>query len=126
MDQKHLEVAVAAARAGAAELMQRRDSRVVSEKAPKDLVTDCRFGLAARHSQSAFELLSGLRVCRRRRRRERSTATVRQATAMHRLVGSSTHWMVRSTLCTACKTLRFLLVYITRARCDWCDLRSGL
>ncbi len=40
MDQKHLEAAVAAARAGAAELMLRRDSRVVSEKAPKDLVTD--------------------------------------------------------------------------------------
>lgn len=40
MDQRHLEVAIAAARAGAAELMLRRDSRVVSEKAPKDLVTD--------------------------------------------------------------------------------------
>jgi myo-inositol-1(or 4)-monophosphatase len=40
MDQRHLEVAVAAARAGAAELMLRRESRVVSEKAPKDLVTD--------------------------------------------------------------------------------------
>jgi myo-inositol-1(or 4)-monophosphatase len=40
MDQRHLEVAVAAAQAGAAELMLRRDSRVVSEKAPKDLVTD--------------------------------------------------------------------------------------
>ena len=40
MDQQHLEVAIQAARAGAAELMSRRDSRVVSEKAPKDLVTD--------------------------------------------------------------------------------------
>lgn len=40
MDQRHLEVAIAAAQAGAAELMLRRDSRIVSEKAPKDLVTD--------------------------------------------------------------------------------------
>jgi len=40
MDQKHLEVAIAAAQAGAVELMLRRDSRIVSEKAPKDLVTD--------------------------------------------------------------------------------------
>lgn len=40
MDEKHLEVAVAAARAGAKELMARRDTRVVNEKAPKDLVTD--------------------------------------------------------------------------------------
>jgi myo-inositol-1(or 4)-monophosphatase len=40
MDQEHLEVAVKAARAAAAELMARRDSRVVSEKAPRDLVTD--------------------------------------------------------------------------------------
>ena len=40
MDQRHLEVAIAAAQAGAVELMLRRDSRVVSEKAPKDLVTD--------------------------------------------------------------------------------------
>lgn len=40
MDQQHLEVAVQAARAGAVELMARRDSRVVSEKSPKDLVTD--------------------------------------------------------------------------------------
>ncbi len=40
MDAKHLDVAVAAARAGAIELMARRDSRVVNEKAPKDLVTD--------------------------------------------------------------------------------------
>jgi myo-inositol-1(or 4)-monophosphatase len=40
MDQEHLEVAVQAARAGAVELMARRDSRVVSEKSPKDLVTD--------------------------------------------------------------------------------------
>ena len=40
MDANHLSIAVQAARAGAAELMARRDSRVVSEKAPKDLVTD--------------------------------------------------------------------------------------
>jgi myo-inositol-1(or 4)-monophosphatase len=40
MDQRHLDVAIAAAQAGAVELMRRRDSRVVSEKAPKDLVTD--------------------------------------------------------------------------------------
>jgi myo-inositol-1(or 4)-monophosphatase len=40
MDQQHLQTAIAAARAGAAELMARRDHRVVSEKAPKDLVTD--------------------------------------------------------------------------------------
>jgi len=40
MDQNHLEVAVRAARAAAVELMARRDNRVVSEKAPRDLVTD--------------------------------------------------------------------------------------
>ena len=40
MDQKHLEIAISAARSGAAELMSRRNDRVVSEKAPKDLVTD--------------------------------------------------------------------------------------
>lgn len=40
MDEKHLAVAVDAARAGARELMARRDDRVVREKAPKDLVTD--------------------------------------------------------------------------------------
>jgi len=40
MDQQHLHVAIAAAKAGATELMLRRHSRVVSEKAPKDLVTD--------------------------------------------------------------------------------------
>ncbi|WP_146593330.1 inositol monophosphatase family protein [Novipirellula galeiformis] len=40
MDQQHLDVAVAAAKAGAVELMARRDDRVVREKAPKDLVTD--------------------------------------------------------------------------------------
>jgi len=40
MDQRHLEVAIAATRAGAVELMLRRESRIVSEKAPKDLVTD--------------------------------------------------------------------------------------
>ena len=40
MNQSHLDVAIAAARAGAQELMARRDNHVVSEKAPKDLVTD--------------------------------------------------------------------------------------
>ena len=40
MDQNHLDVAIAAARAGAAELMSRRDAFIVREKAPKDLVTD--------------------------------------------------------------------------------------
>ena len=40
MDQAHLETAIAAARAGAVELMSRREQRVVREKAPKDLVTD--------------------------------------------------------------------------------------
>ena len=40
MNQDHLAVAIKAARAGAAELMARRDSFTVSEKAPKDLVTD--------------------------------------------------------------------------------------
>ncbi|KAA5545377.1 inositol monophosphatase [Roseiconus nitratireducens] len=40
MNQQHLDTAVSAARAGAAELLQRYNSRTVSEKAPKDLVTD--------------------------------------------------------------------------------------
>lgn len=40
MNQQHLEVAVTAARAGAKELLRYWDSRTVSEKAPKDLVTD--------------------------------------------------------------------------------------
>ena len=40
MNQKHLEVAIEAAKAGAHELMIRRDHRVVKEKQPKDLVTD--------------------------------------------------------------------------------------
>lgn len=40
MNEQHLEIAVAAARAGAKELMARRGNRVVQEKAPKDLVTD--------------------------------------------------------------------------------------
>ncbi len=40
MDEKHLDVAIQAARAGAGELMARRGDRVVHEKAPKDLVTD--------------------------------------------------------------------------------------
>ncbi len=40
MNQQHLELAITAAKAGAVELMLRRDNRVVQEKAPKDLVTD--------------------------------------------------------------------------------------
>jgi myo-inositol-1(or 4)-monophosphatase len=40
MNGEHLAVAIDAAKAGAAELMSRRDSRTVREKAPKDLVTD--------------------------------------------------------------------------------------
>ena len=40
MNEQHLRVAIEAARAGAVELMARRDHRVVQEKAPKDLVTD--------------------------------------------------------------------------------------
>ncbi|MGI9474846.1 MAG: inositol monophosphatase family protein [Rubripirellula sp.] len=40
MNEHHLQVAVEAARAGAVELMARRDHMVVKEKAPKDLVTD--------------------------------------------------------------------------------------
>tara|TARA_R110002049_G_scaffold2750_2_gene21800 strand:+ start:685307 stop:686113 length:807 start_codon:yes stop_codon:yes gene_type:complete len=40
MDDQHLAVAIDAARAGARELMSRRESFRVSEKAPKDLVTD--------------------------------------------------------------------------------------
>lgn len=40
MDTQHLNIAIEAARAGARELMARRDDHVVSEKAPKDLVTD--------------------------------------------------------------------------------------
>lgn len=40
MNDKHLQVAVDAAKAGAIELMARRDDRVVREKGPKDLVTD--------------------------------------------------------------------------------------
>ncbi|EMI46376.1 MULTISPECIES: inositol monophosphatase family protein [Pirellulaceae] len=40
MDNEHLHVAVEAARAGARELMARYENRVVSEKGPKDLVTD--------------------------------------------------------------------------------------
>lgn len=40
MDKEHLKIAVAAARAGAVELMARREHHVVSEKGPKDLVTD--------------------------------------------------------------------------------------
>jgi myo-inositol-1(or 4)-monophosphatase len=40
MNKQHLELAIEAAKAGAVELMSRRDNRVVQEKAPKDLVTD--------------------------------------------------------------------------------------
>jgi len=40
MNEQHLVVAIEAARAGAVELMSRRDSRTVQEKGPKDLVTD--------------------------------------------------------------------------------------
>lgn len=40
MDEQHLQVAVNAARAGAVELMSRVDDMIVSEKGPKDLVTD--------------------------------------------------------------------------------------
>lgn len=40
MNKQHLELAITAAKAGATELMSRRDDRVVQEKAPKDLVTD--------------------------------------------------------------------------------------
>lgn len=40
MNQEHLDLAVTAAKAGAAELLSRWESRTVSEKAPKDLVTD--------------------------------------------------------------------------------------
>lgn len=43
MDEQHLQLAVEAARAGAVELMSRRDGRVVEKKAPKDLVTDADF-----------------------------------------------------------------------------------
>ncbi len=48
MNEEHLSVAVAAARAGAKELMLRRDDRVVREKGPKDLVTDA--DLASQHA----------------------------------------------------------------------------
>lgn len=40
MNEQHLMIAIAAAKAGAAELMARRDDRIVREKGPKDLVTD--------------------------------------------------------------------------------------
>jgi myo-inositol-1(or 4)-monophosphatase len=40
MNADHLSVAVQAARAGAHELLRRRDARIVREKGPKDLVTD--------------------------------------------------------------------------------------
>ncbi len=40
LNNQRLEVAVRAARAGAAELMRRRDTRQVREKGPRDLVTD--------------------------------------------------------------------------------------
>ncbi|QEF97166.1 Inositol-1-monophosphatase [Stieleria maiorica] len=40
MNQEHLDVAIKAAKAGAVELLSRWENRKVSEKAPKDLVTD--------------------------------------------------------------------------------------
>ena len=40
MNQQHLDIAIEAAKAGAHELMSRWENRTVSEKAPKDLVTD--------------------------------------------------------------------------------------
>ncbi len=40
MNETHLQLAIQAAKAGAVELMSRRENFVVSEKAPKDLVTD--------------------------------------------------------------------------------------
>ena len=40
MNQEHLDLAVTAAKAGAVELLSRWKNRKVSEKAPKDLVTD--------------------------------------------------------------------------------------
>ena len=40
MNQEHLDIAIVAAKAGAVELLSRWESRTVSEKAPKDLVTD--------------------------------------------------------------------------------------
>lgn len=40
MNQEHLDLAITAAKAGAKELLSRWQSRKVSEKAPKDLVTD--------------------------------------------------------------------------------------
>lgn len=52
MDNDHLHVALAAARAGAEELMARYENRVVREKAPKDLVTDA--DLAAQHAIRAI------------------------------------------------------------------------
>ncbi|SRR6056297_449572 len=57
MNQEHLDIAVEAARAGAVELMSRRQSRVVSEKSPKDLVTDA--DLAAQ--QAIRDLLTARR-----------------------------------------------------------------
>ena len=49
MDAEHLQVAIEAARAGAVELMSRRDNHVVSEKAPKDLVTDADLAVSYTH-----------------------------------------------------------------------------
>lgn len=40
MNQEHLDLAITAAKAGATELLSRWENRTVSEKAPKDLVTD--------------------------------------------------------------------------------------
>ena len=70
MNEQHLQVAITAAKAGAAELMSRRDDRVVREKAPKDLVTDA--DLASQQAIRSHSVggVRGLRLCRRRRRRE--------------------------------------------------------
>lgn len=48
MDKRHVEVAIRAARTGAAELMRYRNGFSVREKAPKDLVTDA--DLASQHA----------------------------------------------------------------------------
>lgn len=62
MNSRHLAAAIEAARAGAAELMARRDDRRVSEKGPRDLVTDAdlasqqaiRQGLSSVYPEYAF------------------------------------------------------------------------
>jgi len=59
MNQQHLEVAVAAAKAGARELMSRRLDRVVEEKAPKDLVTDADLAAQAAIRKMLMEAFDG-------------------------------------------------------------------